>query len=288
MHYTTPMKTSVILTGLLILFCTACSPITMERNVVYGVADGQKLVLDIYHPMGMTGLRPALLFVHGGGWAAGSKETFGDAPANMAKQGYVTFAINYRLIQNGKNLWPAQLDDVQRAIRWIRAHATDYHVDPERIGAIGHSAGGHLVACLATRETRDNADPTLSAYSSRVTCAVDMSGPVDLTVSDNPQADGIIAALLGGKNTEKPALARDASPLFFVDAMTAPVLIIHGRCDTLVAVRHAEQFDAALRRAGIETQALIFPDEGHGLTKKENTARMISDVLAFLKKHLNP
>ena len=282
------MKTGIILTGVLIVFCTACSSIPTKHNVVYGVAAGQKLVLDIYQPKGVTGLRPALLFVHGGGWAAGSKETFGDASANMTKQGYVTFAINYRLIQNGKNLWPAQLDDVQRAVRWIRAHAADYHVDPTRIGAIGHSAGGHLVACLATRETRDNADPTLSAYSSRVTCAVDMSGPVDLTVSDNPQADGIIAALLGGKNTEKPALARDASPLFFVDAMTAPVLIIHGRCDTLVAVRHAEQFEAALHRAGVETQSLIFSDEGHGFTKKENSTRMIVEAVAFLKKYLKP
>lgn len=282
------MKNGLILTSLMIAFCTACSPVKTERNVIYGVADGQKLLLDIYQPVAATGLRPALIFVHGGGWSAGSKESFGGAAANMTQQGYVTVTINYRLVKNGKNHWPAQLDDVQRAVRWIRAHAASYNIDPQRIGAIGHSAGGHLVACLATRETREQVDPVLAAYSSRVTCAVDMSGPVDLTVSDTPQTDGIIAYLLGAKNSENPALARDASPLFFVDAASAPVFIIHGRCDPLVAVRHAEQFEAALRRAGVETQLLLFPDEGHSLIKKENTTRMIAEGCAFLKKQLKP
>lgn len=268
----------------------ACQPsaVISERNVVYGTVEGKPLRLDLYRPRAPAATpRPAVLFVHGGGWAAGDKRDFGGAAAALAKQGYVAFSVNYRLAAKGRNPWPAQLDDVQRAVRWVRSRAAAYGVDPNRIGAVGHSAGGHLVACLAARETRDNADPALAAFSSRVTCAVDMSGPVDLVASDNPQTDNIIANLLGGRNAERPELARDASPLRFVDAKTAPVFIVHGRRDKLVAVRHAEQFEAALRQAGVETRSLIFDDEGHGVTNRANADRMIQETLAFLKAQLS-
>jgi len=276
---------------LALALCSSCAPsnVTAERNVVYGTADGRPLRLDVYRPSSPSAApRPAVLFVHGGGWAAGDKRDFDGGAAELARQGYVAFSVNYRLAGKGRNLWPAQLDDVQRAVRWVRSRAATYGVDPSRIGAIGHSAGGHLVACLAARETRDNADPALAAFSSRVTCAVDMSGPVDLAASDNPQADGIIANLLGGRNAARSELARDASPILFVDARTAPVLIVHGRQDGLVSVRHAERLGATLRQAGVETQTLIFDDEGHGLANKANADRMIRETLAFLMAHLSP
>ena len=285
------MKLSLLFLGLLALtLCSSCQPrnVIAERNVGYGTADGQALRLDLYRPMAPSAApRPAVVFVHGGGWAAGDKRDFDGAAQALAQQGYVALSVNYRLAGKGRNLWPAQLDDVQRAVRWLRANAQKFGVDPARVGAVGHSAGGHLAACLAARDTRDNADPALDAYSSRVTCAVDMSGPVDLVSSDNPQTDGIIANLLGGRNEARPDLARDASPILFVDAKTAPVLIIHGRKDKLVAVRHAEQFEAALRHAGVEAKAILFDDEGHGLARKANTDRMIRETLAFLNRHLS-
>jgi acetyl esterase/lipase len=268
---------------------TACRPsgIAAERDIAYGTADGQRLLLDLYRPAAPPAApRPAVVFVHGGGWAAGHKRDFGEAAQALARQGYVAVSIGYRLAGRGRNPWPAQLDDAQRAVRWLRANAGTYHVDPRRIGAVGHSAGGHLAACLAVRETRDNTDPALAAHSSRVTCAIDMSGPVDLTVSDNPQAHGIIANLLGAPNDARPDLARDASPLFFVDAATAPVLIVHGRRDELVDVRHAERFAAALRTAGVATQSLIFDDEGHNIANPANGDRMIREALTFLRTHL--
>ena len=284
------MKHLLSIIGLLALtLCISCVPsnVTAERNVVYGVADGQALLLDIYRPSAPSEKPlPALLFVHGGGWGAGDKRDFRYGAQALAQQGFVSFSVNYRLADKGRNRWPAQLDDVQRAVRWLRAHAQHYGVDPRRVGAVGFSAGGHLVACLAARETRDNSDPALAAFSSRVTCAVDMGGPVDLVASDNRQADGIIANLLGARNEERPELARDASPVLFVDSQTAPMLIVHGRRDKLVAVRHAEQLEAALRQAGVETKSLIFDDEGHGLTHKANADRMILESLAFLKEHL--
>jgi len=276
---------------LLAVFCCSCrsQKVTAERDIPFGIADGQKLLLDVCRPEGLAAKpRPAVILVHGGGWAAGDKKDFFDAATGLAQQGYVAFSVNYRLAAGGRNPWPAQLDDVQRAVRWVRAHAGTYGVDPKRIGALGHSAGGHLVACLAARETRDNSDPELAPYSSRVTCAVDMSGPVDLVTSDNPQAAGTIANLFGGPAAEHPELARDASPILFVDAKTAPILIVHGRIDSLVAVRHAEQFDAALRKAGVESTLLIFDNEGHGITDRLDASRMITTALGFLNAHLKP
>jgi acetyl esterase/lipase len=286
------MKT--VFHSLVLFFLTLClgcqdQDVTSELDVSYGKAGGQDLLLDVFSPLAPSkSPLPAVIFIHGGGWYEGSKENFKDAAQALAKQGYITFSLNYRLAKNGHNHWPAQLDDVQRAVRWVRAHAAQYHLDPQHIGAIGHSAGGHLVTCLGTRDTRDNSDPALAKYSSRVTCVVDMSGPVDLVKRESTQGDGIIRNFLGGTPEELPALARDASPLGFVDAQTVPFLLIHGRLDTLVPPQQAERLDAALRQTGIESKLLIFPDENHGISKPANGDQMVRETLAFLQQHLQP
>ena len=95
----------------------------------------------------------------------------------LARSGFVAFSVDYRLFNGTVNLWPAQLDDVQRAVRWIRANAAKYRVDPNRIGAFGHSAGAQLAALLGMEDTRDNSDPSLAKYSSKVQAVVDVSGP---------------------------------------------------------------------------------------------------------------
>jgi len=287
------MKTflQVFALGFIVLYLTGCGAprVVKERNTCYGVAGGEKLLLDAFYlrPKAPT-LRPALIWVHGGGWGAGDKDAFAIAARALAQQGYVGFSINYRLTANGSNCWPAQLDDVQRAVRWVRAHAERYGIDPQRIGAIGHSAGGQLVTCLGTRETRDNSDAALAWYSSRVACVVDMSGPVDFVNWENPQIEGAIRNLLGGPVAARPAAARDASPLYNVDAQSAPFLILQGQRDELVHYHQAERLDAALRAAGVESRLLIFKDEGHVLTKKENSDRMTQATLEFLKQHLAP
>lgn len=287
------MKTILKILGLLsvIMLVTSCGTpkVVAKRDVTYGDVGGEKLLLDVYYPQSNAPtLRPALIWVHGGGWTEGSKEAFADGARALAELGYVCFSINYRLAAKDHNRWPAQLDDVQRAVRWVRAHAADYGIDPQLLGALGHSAGGHLVACLGTRETRDNSDALLAPYSSRVTCVVDMSGPVDLINRENALGDGVVRNLLGGTPAERPEAARDASPLFHVDAKSAPFLILHGQLDELVHPHQAERLAAALRAAGVEAKLVIFKDEGHVLTKKENSDRLIRETLEFLKKHLAP
>src|SRR5262249_34444352 len=150
------------------------------KDVVYGTQDGMKLLMDVYQPDGFQGKRPGILFIHGGGWAFGDKGMYGPLARALAAKGFVAFSINYRLLP--KYHYPAQLDDAQRAVRYVRAHADAYNLDPDRLGALGDSAGGYLVAMLGTRDTRDNSDSDLSRYSSRVECVVDFYGPSDFTV----------------------------------------------------------------------------------------------------------
>ena len=173
------------------------------------------MLLDAFRPNGELKTRPAILFVHGGGWSGGDKKDFRDLAIGATNAGYATFSVGYRLATEKTNKYPAQIDDVQRAVRWIRAHAARFGVDPNRIGALGASAGGHLVALLGTRDTRDNSIAELTAYSSRVTCVVDMFGPTDFTLQNvglSPAADGIVLNFFGKTPQEAPAAYRDASP----------------------------------------------------------------------------
>jgi acetyl esterase/lipase len=253
--------------------------------------------LDVYLPTQPTEkLRPAVLLVHGGGWIYGDRRQMRRTAEATATAGYVAFTLDYRLASGPSTIWPAQLDDVQRAVRWVRAHAAQYDVDPERLGAIGESAGGHLVTFLGTADTRDNSDPALARFSSRVQCVVDMYGPVVLVAEDEwrspderkGQAYGLISRLVGGKPEEHIQTLRAASPLWRVDAKSSPFLIFHGESDHRVPPKHSEHLHAALCKAGVESTLIIFPDEGHGFGKKDDLNRVHAETVSFLKRHLNP
>ncbi|OGV59407.1 MAG: hypothetical protein A2X45_22285 [Lentisphaerae bacterium GWF2_50_93] len=266
-----------------------------ELNVTYGKADGQELKLDVFSPVTKSEKpRPAAIIVHGGAWSAGDRRDGHEMAPYLAKEGIVVFCIGYRLVNDTGNRWPAQLDDNQRAMRWVRAHASQYGIDPNRIAAMGGSAGGHIVACMGTSDTRDNSDPERAAYSSRPNCVVMMCGPTDLTedfskkVKQGEWCNEQIRRLLGGKPEEVPELANSASPLFHVDVKTPPTLICQGRTDELVPFDHAERFDAALRKAGVES-VLFMHKGGHGFDEDgKEFMEFIKVMDAFLKKHLKP
>jgi acetyl esterase/lipase len=267
----------------------AQDPVETQRGVAYGAVDGEELLLDVYLPPYREALRPAVILVRGGGWSAGSRSDMVVAGKEFAQAGYVAFSIDYRLLDTvtPRNLWPAQLDDAQRAVRWVRAHAEEYGVDPKRIAAYGWSSGGHLVAMLGVRDTRDNTDQELAAYASRVSAVVVLGGPVDLSV---PQTDEsfaqTLADLLGGTPEEQQQAYRDASPLFWVDAMAAPFLIVHGGHDDAILANESQRMVTQLYEAGVAAAYVALPRIGHsGIGTWDATGAF---ALAFLGMQLHP
>jgi acetyl esterase/lipase len=217
-------------------------------------------------------------------------ETSGFA-ADLAYAGYAAYSVDYRLFEpaTGANGWPAGLDDVQRAVRWLRAHADEQGIDPDRIGALGHSTGGHLAAFLGTRATRDNSDPELADYASTVTCVVDLAGETDFTIPYPYASDtAIYEQLLGGTADTPPSAEayRDMSPITFVDESTAPFLIIHGAEDRSVPVEHSRHMEAALHEAGIEAIYAEFPRLAHSEVFSWSLVGAL--ILAVVDRHLKP
>jgi acetyl esterase/lipase len=264
-------------------------PVQQTRDVVYGEVDGTPLLLNITQPAEREAVCPAVLVFHGGGLVFGSRADVLEPAAKLARAGYVTFNVEYRLFNeiNGANPWPAQLDDAQRAVRWVRANAATYGVDPERVASYGHSSGGTLAAALGVRETRDDADPKLAGISSRVTCVVDLSGDTDLTIPyPDPMWTEINAAMMGGTPEEVPEAYRDASPFYQVDAKSAPFLVLHGAEDTDTPVEHSRRLVAALQAADVEVIYGQFPGAGHLYTAPWSFSGPW--VLAFLGLHLHP
>lgn len=204
----------------------------------------------------------------------------------LARHGFAAFAVNYRLFQNGQNRWPAQLDDVQRAVRWVRANASQYNVNPQRIGAFGHSAGAQLAALLGLEETRDNSDPALAKYSSKVQAVVDVSGPTDFTRDHDSDGDAFLAEFLGARYSNHPEVWREASPVFHVSKDDAPFLILHGTQDDEVPIAQSQEFLAKLQSAGVPA-SLIKVNDVHTFQTPEARRELALQTLAFFDRYLS-
>jgi acetyl esterase/lipase len=264
--------------------------IEKDTNVPYGQpgeAGSDELILDVYRPPAREEPRPAVVIVFGGAWVMRSKEDWSANAEKIAEAGYVVFNLNYRLMkEDGRNPWPDQFDDVQRAVRWVRANAETYGVDPERVGAVGHSSGGQMVGLLGTRETRDNGDSTLADYSSRVDCVVNLAGDMDLMIPfPDAESNDLAAQFFGGTRAEVPEVYRDASPLHWVDAATVPFLILQGAAGD-PAVEHSRRMTEALHEAEVEVVYGEFPGVDHiAIIAWELMGPL---TLAFLGRHLHP
>jgi pectinesterase len=175
---------------------------------------------------------------------------------------------------------------VQRAVRWVRANAETYGVDPKRVGAVGHSSGGQMVGLLGTLETRDNSDPALAEYSSRVECVVDLAGDIDLMIPfPDAWANDLATQFFGGTRDQMPEIYRDASPLSWVDEDTVPFLILQGAVED-PALEHSRLMTEALHEAGVEVVYAEYPHVDHiGII---DWALMGPETLAFLGRHLRP
>jgi acetyl esterase/lipase len=259
----------------------------LMRDIAYG--DDPEQVVHLWELEPRAEPRPAVVFFHGGRLVMG--DPMQDAytwALPLAEQGYVTFLAGYRLFDQfaGENHWPAQLDDAQRAIRWIRANADRFNVDPDRICAVGHSSGAHLAGLLGTTESGDSSDPVLAGISSRVDCVVTVAGHHDLLVPYPGTAmDDVMGQMLGGTLEEVPEAWRAASPAHHVDGDTVPFLILHGSQDDETPVEMARNMADALGEAGKAYVYAEFPAGHFGLETSEAGAKLIE---AFLAAQLHP
>jgi len=263
------------------------APVSIQQDVPYGTINGHPLLLDIYTSGEHSSTwRPAVVLIHGGTWSGGDKETMRGMASFLARSGFVAFAVDYRLFNGKENLWPAQLDDVQRAVRWIRANASKYGVNPDNIGAFGHSAGAQLAALLGMENTRDNSDPLLARYSSRVQAVVDVSGPSDFTTDHDTDGDSFLASFLGATFAQHAEIWRDASPVFHVANNDSPFLIFHGTLDNQVPITQAQELADKLKQAGVPVKFLKVKD-AHTFASPEVRRQLAFESAAFFAEYLH-
>ena len=261
--------------------------IEVRASVAYRQADDATLTADIYLPAG-PGEYPGVLVVHGGAWLAGSKGRMRHIATALAERGYVAVAINYRLAP--KHKFPAQLDDCRAAVCWMRDNAAMLKVDPTRVAGFGYSAGAHLVTLMSFTAAQvgasESASPMERAAWEKCRLQAVVAGGTPCDFRDLPADSRSLAFWLGGTRREQEDLYRQASPMAFVTAAAPPVFLYHGEKDLLVLPHGPKALKQALDEAGVATELMIVPDEGHIGTFRHTDA--LSKACAFLDGHLRP
>jgi acetyl esterase/lipase len=259
----------------------ACSDsFDVTRDVVYVKRGDEALLADVYMPRG-AGPFPAVVAVHGGGWSMGSKSRMTAYCQMLADAGFTVVTIDYRLAP--KHPFPAQIEDCKSAVRWMRNHAQQYKIDGQRIGALGYSAGGHLVALLgATDESCGLEGADADGTSTRLQCVVAGGAPCDFR--DLPAQDRQLAFWLGGTRADKPQTYELASPAHFVTRDDPPMLFFHGGADSLVPIASAQGMVEKLSAAGVTTRLYNVEDTGHVRAFFDDGAHRES--IKFLSEHL--
>lgn len=261
----------------------------VHENVAYSSANGETLLLDIFEPAGTSDHpRPAVVLIHGGGWTSFDKSTMRTLAQFLARSGFVAVSVDYRLFHDDVNRWPAQLDDVQRSVRWLRANAAKYNVAPDHIGAYGHSAGAQLAALLGMVDTRDNSDSVLAKYSSRVQAVVDSSGPTEFSgFPKDSDEDKFFSSFFGASYLAHPEIWRDASPLGHVAKTNAPFLIIHGTHDEQVSIAQAQALYDKLKEAGADVK-FVRLDSDHMFREPAVRRQLALETQLFFEHYLVP
>ena len=262
--------------------------VTYEPDIQFGTGGDVKLALDLARPEKLDKPAPGIVFVHGGGWRGGNRKVHSQHICDFAKQGYVVASVQYRL--SDVAIFPAQIEDVKCAIRYLRANADKHKLNPDKIGAVGFSAGAHLVMLLGTMDKQDGLEGSggHADQTSKVNAVVAYFGPTDLSAEfpakplDVPT---LIEQLLGGKPADKADAAKKASPITYVDKGDAPTLIYHGSTDALVPHTQAYAMADAMSKAGMPGRVEILIGAGHGWGGAELT-RTVEGTLAFFNEHL--
>jgi acetyl esterase/lipase len=235
--------------------------VELRPDLVYTMRS-RPLRMHVLLPRNAATSRPAIVFIHGGGWTEGTRERGLPSLLHFVKKGYVAASIEYRL--SAEAIFPAQIDDVRAAIEYVRTHARELGIDPRRIAVWGQSAGGHLAA-LAGTSLEGLARPDL---------VIDWNGPTDFLEpvelarleqrkAEQRQPTFAMERLLGGPVHERRALAAAANPIAWASAGDPPFLILHGSGDDEVSITQSELLRDALAKANVEVALKVFPGEGH-------------------------
>jgi acetyl esterase/lipase len=223
----------------------------VQKELSYDPTIGYHGTFDFYQPRADSGRanRPAILAIHGGAWRGGDKAWGEQFAKELCPHGYVVFSINYRLSSRPNGTWPAQIEDVQKALRYIRANARRFNIDPDRIASLGMSAGGHLATMVALRD--DPAGP-----HGRVSTAINLDGEHDMTMPPGQvmdDFDDIMTKVMGHPAPWSHAELRDISTVTFARPDVA-LLTVHGAGDDNVYVAQGDRITAVLRSRGAETE----------------------------------
>ena len=293
---TSPAKR--LLTGLLIVLTMTSSlraqapaqvpdTVIVEKGIEYANPDDQHLQLNLARPKTGDGPFPAIVCIHGGGFRAGKRESYDGLIVRLAEQGYVAITVTYRLAP--KYQFPAAVHDTKAAVRWVRANAAKYKIDPSRIGTTGGSAGGHLAQFLGvTAGVKEfEGDGGNRAESSAVACVVNVYGPSDFTKSYGKSVDAaeVLPLFLGGNLEKARKLHLKASPLYWVTPVAAPTLCIHGTLDKYVAHEQAVWLVDKMNAAGAEAELLTLEGAGHGF-KGKDAETADKALMAYFNKKL--
>lgn len=238
--------------------------IAVERDVTYKVVDDISLKMDIYYPVKRAGKLPAVVYIHGGGWYSGDK-TGGagqDDIPELVDRGYIVASVNYRLAPEYK--FPAQIEDIKCAIRFLRENAAVYGIDTAHIGAFGDSAGGHLASLLGVTDAAAGFQGLgwYDEQSDKVQAVVNMFGPADLTLNFQKDRSLLIEHVFGTID-ENSSIIRQASPISYVSFDDPPFLIIHGDKDNEICPCQSEILYQKLVSAGIPASLMIVSNCSH-------------------------
>jgi len=271
------------------------------KDIVYDTVGGKDLLLDLYLPEEQTETpRPLVIWIHGGGWRTGSRRGVAGKVGPLLARGFAVASIEYRLTEEAP--FPAQIRDCLAAVRFLRANAGEYGLDPDRFGAWGASSGGHLAALIGLApdvdEWNEGPHPEVSA---RVQAVCDWFGPVDLVnlqaqMGPRPGADHLSAdspegRLVGGPLDREPFRTRalEASPLRYVRPGAPPFLIMHGDLDRVIPLEQSASLHQALFENGVESSFEKVEGAGHGFkVRPVELRRLVSTAVAFFERHLKP
>lgn len=259
---------------------------TFEKDIVYGKGGDEELKLNLARPKELAAPTACIVFIHGGGWAAGDRKGHDAQVKEMARRGYVSATVGYRFAP--KHPWPAQIEDVKCAVRFLRANAEKYGIDKDRIGAVGFSAGAHLSMLLGAMDKEDGLEGEGGNpdQPSKVNAVVAFFGPTDLTTNDWPDVTmPILTKFIGGTKAEKAEAYKKASPVTYVTPGDAPMLLIQGTKDRLVPWNQATIMADALSKAKVYGRVDLIIGADHGWGEPE-LKRTVDETIAFLEQQL--